>query len=305
MKTIALVNCTATKTRVPEAGLQAASLPKVSLSSLADEWYRRGRRAGERVPAGQLYSGRTFTTTLQSTAEYGVEVQVVSAGFGVVDPKRSIPSYSLTVTADSADCILTRVSGSKAITASDWWNALTAHKGVTNIASLIEQESTALIVLALTSVYLTMITKELVALPEKALSRVRIVGPKRLDRLPEVLRPLVMPYDNRLNGPDSKSRGTEFDFAHRALLSFIRLIHEDTSIQSAAAHARRVRLSLKHARAPVKATRERITDEALRERIRLLKWKISSASEGLRTLRERYKIACEQSRFARLWACQQ
>lgn len=301
MKIIALANCTANKTATPANDLRAASLKRDSLQLVAREWRKRIKNASERFSVSSLYCGRSFTLTLNAATCYGTSVYVLSAGLGVLNVHDTAPSYSLTVTPNSKDFILAKATDKAVVTASDWWSALTGYNDVASISDLVEQNKSALILCGLSSAYLSMIADELVALPKRDLHRVRIVGPKHCNNIPEPLQPLVMPYDTRLNGLDSEIRGTEFDFAQRALASFIKLVHDDKSICSAADHAKRVRLSLSSKRTPKKSNRKKVTDIVLLQHIRSIKKQASSISAGLRTLRKGRKIACEQNRFSRLW----
>lgn len=302
MKIIAVANCTAAKTKTPSTPLRAATLERMPLPLVASEWRRRARNTSERVAVSSLYCGRGFNTAVDAATRYGASIHVLSAGFGVLALRDSIPSYSLTVTPDTKDFILARAADPAAVTSLDWWAALTGYDAIRSISDLVENNRSALILLGISSAYLEMISNELVGLPERDLDRLRIIGPKRCDHLTEVLRSLVMPYDDRLNGPDSEMRGTEFDFAQRALASFVRLIHRDKSIGTPEEHAKRVRLSLGQKRVSKKVKRKRITDESLLRHVRSIKKRSTSISAGLRTLRKERKIACEQNRFARSWA---
>jgi len=302
MKIIAIVNCTATKTTAPPNNLRAAALARMSLPLLAREWRKRVQNAGELIQVANLYCGRGFNMAVNAASLYGADIHVLSAGLGMLDLHNSVPSYSLTLNSDSQDYILARTTDCGPVTAHDWWSALTGCDGVAAVTDLVGKNKSAVILLGLSSIYLSMISEELLSLPEHHLRRIRIVGPKRSDRLPLILQSLVMPYDDRLNGPDSGIRGTEFDFPQRALTSFIRLVHHDRYIDSETNHAKRVRLSLGQMRSPKRERRTRVTDASLLSHIRSIKKRVSSITAGLRTLRKERKVACEQRRFSRLWA---
>src|SRR3546814_1067715 len=77
------------------------------------------------------------------------------------------------------------------------------------------------LLVALSEAYIEMLAPELIALPSDDLARVRIFTASPAARMPDALRPLRMPYDNRLDGPDSPCPGTLNDFASRALAHFV------------------------------------------------------------------------------------
>jgi len=289
----------------PSADLCASALKRMALPLLVREWRKRIREAPIKVPVANLYCGRGFQTAVQAADQFGAAIHVLSAGMGIVNICDAVPSYSLTVTRGSRDFILKKVSESTSATSYDWWSTLTGYNGTTSVSDVLDKNRTALVLLGITSAYLSMIADELASLSERQLHRVRIIGPKYTDGLPEALQSLVMPYDKRLNGPDSDMRGTEFDFAQRALASFIRLTHDDKSIASPAQHAKRVRLSLSQKRAPRKEKRKQVSDAMLRRHIGAIRKHVFSISAGLRTLRKQKKVACEQNRFSRIWVQQE
>lgn len=300
MATTLLINCTAKKTLAPPSELRARSLPRAGVRGLAAEWGRRVRREPGTLQAGQLYRGRSFRETYAACARLGSAIGVVSAGMGVVGVEDSIPPYSLTVTARDADSILSRCSAGDSTSAS-WWQALLQQDGMEGLSAFFERTGTSLVVLAVSTAYLEMLTDEVASLPAKHLARLRILGPKDASVLPMAVQEYVMPYDGRLNGPDTPMRGTELDFPHRAAVSFLKLVTNDKRRDTAAGHARRVRLSLSHMRPQKRAKRERLTDAAIRNYIRQIKATTNSMAIGLKKLRTSHGVACEQQRFRKLW----
>jgi hypothetical protein len=110
-----------------------------------------------------------------------------------------------------------------------------------------------------------------------------------------------MPYDDRLDGPDSTNRGTRSDFAGRALRHFAELTRGEPQGHSAAEHAAKVSATLDGWRMPAKVARIRHDDAALLDLIRA-HWDAErgSSSRLLRRFRDDLGIACEQGRFAKL-----
>src|SRR3546814_17412501 len=77
------------------------------------------------------------------------------------------------------------------------------------------------LLVALSEAYIEMLAPELIALPSDDLARVRIFTASPAARMPDALRPLRMPYDNRLDGPDSPCPGNSNDFASLSLAHFV------------------------------------------------------------------------------------
>jgi hypothetical protein len=301
MSTVLLINCTARKAAAPARELQARSLPKADLPSLAREWGRRVRRAPADLAAGQLYSGRGFRDTYAACAKLGARLAVVSAGLGIVAVDEHVPAYGLTVSTGHRDSIQARCVASAPGTSADWWRYLGSHGQRRGLTQFLADCDSELVVIALPAPYLQMLTDELASLRKRDLARIRIVGPKSATKLPVALHDIVMPYDNRLNGPDTPIPGTELDFPHRAAISFLKLVRQDKGSNSIASHSRRVRLSLSRLRPAKKHNRERLSDARVRAAIKKLKDETNSMATALKLLRSRHQVACEQQRFRKLW----
>lgn len=296
------INCSARKTAVPTSSLRARSLPRGTARDLATDWRARRSDANGRIAARRLYAGRGFSLAYEVAKSTGAQLRVVSAGMGLLHPETPVPSYSLTLSRGTRDCILSRAPKNQAFTSQEWWQAIRSQAPEARpFERLLATYPKALLLLALTGPYLDMITAELTALSESARDRVRVVGLTRAHVLPEELRPYVMPYDSRLNDVDGKMRGTAFDFPSRALVHFTELVKLDRRIANATSHARRVRQSLAHWTAPELNPRRRVDNKALLRKIKKLKADRFSRTAGLRHLRRELGIACEQGRFMAAW----
>ena len=146
-----------------------------------------------------------------------------------------------------------------------------------------------------------MVEHELLRLPERLLSRVRLFSGAADVALP--LRRVLMPYDGRLNGANSALPGTGTDFAARALADFTRWILPELPDADLEAHRGAVVRRLSSWAYNSRLIRERHTDEQLSALI-TEHWNDAgfSASRMLRYFRDELGIACEQARFARLFA---
>lgn len=295
-----VTNCSSRKTVAPVPTLRARSLPRGTAPDLAGEWRARQRTADGRIAARNLYAGRGFSLAADVARSSGSELRIVSAGMGLIRPDTVVAPYSLTLSAGSPDCVLRRAAPSTPFSAQEWWQAIRSPlPGTSPFRRLLAARPRSLFVLALTQPYLNMVAAELQGLADQ--DRLRVLGLSNPHSLPEHLRGCVMPYDRRLNDVNRPVRGTTFDFPVRALQHFVELVKGDRRIDSASAHARRVRQALAHWEEPVASMRRRIDDAALRREIKKLKSQNLSRSAGLRHLRQERGIACEQDRFALAW----
>jgi hypothetical protein len=302
MQLLIAINCSARKTAAPVPNLRARSLPRGATCDLAEEWRTRCSHADGYVAARRLYSGRGFSLAYGVGTSTGAQLRVVSAGMGLLHPETAIPAYSLTLSEGTHDCILGRASRNEAFTSQEWWQAIRSRvAGAKPFERLLAAYPRGLLLLALTRPYLNMLTDELAALRDAARERVRIIGHTQAQMLPEELRVCVMPYDARLNDVARDMRGTTFDFPSRALVHFAELVKLDKRIEDTKSHARRVRQSLAHWRAPELNARKHIDDNTLRREVRALKDGNFSRTAGLRHLRRELGFACEQGRFMASW----
>lgn len=301
MQLIVAVNCTSKKTAQAGRSLCARDLERGDLAQLAKEWrFRVEAASAQQVPARELYSGRAFALASKTAQGAGAELYVLSAGMGFVKQDAPVPPYNLSVAPNSDDCILLR-SCAEPFTSSQWWAALHEAQGSRPLAKLLSRRPKAMLILAATRPYIAMVEEELMSLTAAQMSRLRIVGPTRAEGLPELLRPSVMPYDDRLDDVEFGLQGTRFDFAARALTHFVGLVGDDECVQSPQDHAKRVRLSLSKGRAPERLQRERIDAAALRRHVRALKKAGESKTSALAKLRRDLGYACEQQRFSSAW----
>jgi hypothetical protein len=301
---IVIAACSNRKKIEPARILRAASVPEGALLAVASSWTGRVRAATKRVRADALYCGRSFVEAKAAARRLGADFYIVSAGLGLVRESAKIPPYSATIVGSSRDNVLGRISDGKGAPAlAEWWRALTRRSPVGNALNAVVRQSSGLILIALPSAYLAMLAGDLVHVHGRSLRRVRIFTGAVPEALPEKLRHLVMPYDDRFDGPDSDMRGTRTDFASRALRHFVDRILQDYPDGDLAVHARAVRTALQGLRkAPVHA-RLRRSDAELINLIRK-HWKEADGKSGrmLRVLRDDLGIACEQSRFVKLFA---
>lgn len=296
---LALMPCTRRKATPALPELRASSLPRNSVEERAVGWVARVGAAKAAMPAESYYKGRGIYLGRNA----GCDLGFVSAGLGIVRADRAIPAYDLTIAPGDSENVLDGMV--PAVGPTVWWAALRSAFDAVGEARGLSATITAeegLVLLALTGPYLAMLRDELAELSPESLDRLRLFTSPATpvgDRL-EAVR---IPYDARLDGPDSPCRGVVGDFAMRALADFAKGIavqHPDaTAIEHGAAVAERL---ASWRPAATRATRRTATDAELLSEIALARGRgIATASAMLRHLRDAMGIACEQGRMRRLW----
>lgn len=303
MQVALISSCTNRKKRPPPSDLLARTLPQGSLEAVAIEWVRRISLSTKDLSARDLYAGRAFTEALAAAKAGGGGFHIVSAGLGLVGADDQAPSYSLTVAGDDEDNAL-RKATPRGAKPSHWWKALTlAQSKERPLSHLIAQQVDRSFVLALPSSYVELVADDLAAVSDRDLTRVRIVGLPNLEKyLPKTITKAFVPYDERLEAASEGRAGTRSDFPQRAARHFIESIWRTQPSASTEEHRQAVTSFLSKLKTPARPERVRHTDEMLKEVIREF-WDESEGrvTNGLRLLRRKRQIACEQSRFKRLF----
>lgn len=293
-----LTACTNRKRLAAAAELRAEALDPGSLCDVAEQWVRRLSAANERVRARRLYAGRNFQEAEAAAAQIGADLAVVSAGLGVVDADTLVPPYALSVVEASSDSVLARIVEGDA---RQWWGEVSTHSPFSRPLATVVAGSTGIVIAALSEAYLTMVADDLLSLQSVDAARLRIVTRAPAERIDPRLHDRLMPYDDRLDGPDSPVRGTRGDFAPRAARHFVRDIVAKSPEGSAHEHARLVGDALETWRPAPAFDRARHDDDTLLEIIRK-HWEMAGGQSTrlLRVLRDDLNIACEQGRFVGL-----
>ena len=312
MKFLVVSSCTSRKrapVRVGDDSLRVSSLRNGGYESVARQWKDLVSASEVKHHASLLYCGRTVTDANKATEAVSGQLAFVSAGMGVVlDVRKSskgdeekIPSYSLTVSPGNPDSV-ERVIGKNFLSVK-WWLALTKALGTSDrLKHLIEDRSCHLAFLAMPASYIEMVSGELKALSSKDLGKLRIFGPRRISDVPKFLQSAVMPYDERLNSKKIGMAGTESDFAQRALLHFVTKIFPSYKSANQSEHAAVVVKFL----APYSYERKKIGIKLNdKEIIKLVRKLVKELGLGqgkmLRHLRDNEGIACEQTRFRKIF----
>lgn len=286
--------CSSRKKAPAAPGMHAAALTAGSVDDVARQWKSSLRTAPREHTSYTLYGGRAFTEAALAAKSASAPHYFLSAGLGLVGPDEKIPAYAMTTVGSSDENVLRKCP--QGTTAADWWvKALSPGA----LADLIGRAS-GRVLLALPSVYLEMVQDELLCLSSCALAKVRIFTAGNSKLRPSPIEECIMPYDARLDGPDSPIPGTTSDFASRALRHFVGIVRQ-TDKPELSDDKSLVACALAGMRMPKTPKRERVSDGDIREALTAA-WENAQGNRQrlLRHLRDVLLISCEQSRFARI-----
>lgn len=293
--TSVITTCTSRKSVRPTRPSTPVSLTKGPQAALQIAWIERLSKLPARHSVSQLYAGRGFGLAEGAAASVGAGLYVLSAGLGLVASDSQVPVYGLTVSPGHAESVVARVEGD--FDPAAWFEVLL--KGPYSIQwADTFGDSRGRVLIALTRPYAEMVGSSLRALPPRSLARLRIFGASLSAFLPREVQCAAMPYDARL---DAITPGTRADFSQRALDHFVREIACKVGYQDIEADSEAVRRTLAKVTAPERARRPRRTDDEILRLIRKQLRSQSGIARVLRALREQDGVACEQSRFSRLY----
>ena len=297
--TIVITTCTNRKRKPIPDSLHASVLQQAPIAEVASDWVAHLSAVADVFPARDIYGGRSFKEALLAADLLGARLLIVSAGLGLVSAEKRVPPYACTVLVDAPDSIASRVLGEYSV--ADWWQALSGASPFSQSLVSAVASTDRLVCAALSDAYIEMIADDLCALPVTVLVRLRLFTRAPLERVAPPLRPFVMPYDDRLDGPDSPVRGTRSDFAGRALHHFAEYVASEIDGRSADEHRAAVAAAICGWRMAGRFDRQRLDDAAVLDLIRD-NWDAEhgSSTRLLRCLRDDLGVACEQGRFADL-----
>jgi hypothetical protein len=293
---LVITTCTNRKRKPVPYHLQMRALSSAQMADVAADWCGRLRKAVVLHPASDIYGGRGFREAEAAASLLDARLMVVSAGLGLIDAVRSVPPYASTILHGVPDGVPARVKGG--FSASGWWAAISAGSPFSVSLRRAADDHPGLILAALSDAYIEMVSADLLSLPEAARARLRLFTRASIKRVPPELRSSVMPYDDRLDGPDSRIQGTLGDFASRALHHFAKNIALAQDTRSESEHAAAVEGLLGGQRLPEKIRRVRYDDAAMLDLIRS-RWD-DPEGRSLRRFRDEFNVACEQGRFRAL-----
>jgi len=296
---IVVTNCTTRKRSFVPAVTLSARDHSESLSTIAQRWMSSLEHAPRTATAEELYVGRAMTEVKRVTCTLRTEFYVVSAGLGLVHESTPVPNYDLTVASGQGP--LSEALQSSGASAAHWWRLLADRSPRrTPLADLVRKTAPRIVLLALPSSYLSLVSDDLAEIDDEARLRLRIfTSTAGLRTIPKKLANCVLPYDDRLESLPGFD-GTRADFPQRALRHFVlELRAHPLSLTDAKSAVHQALGGLQPRTVPVRAKR---TDDQIIDLIRS-HWTAYSGNSArlLRVLRDREFVACEQSRFRELW----
>ncbi len=299
--TILITTCTKRK-RIPiPPSLRASSLRQDTQHNVLCEWHTRLAQNPPTGKASSIYCGRAFREACETSRENSAPLWIISAGLGFLPEGEMIPPYSLTISASNPDSIQTKIRGAR-FSPSMWWREINVLRGAQNpISRLIADNPSTLFVIALSQPYVALIQDDILSLSDPYIRRIRLIGLALTPVLHSRLQEMVMPYDERFDGPDGNNVGTRSDFAQRAMRHFATEIIRNSQKSDPITHAEQVRHFLSDRPRREIPVRRRLSDREIMDVI--VKVRASSGgncSNMLRLVRKK-GIACEQSRFQRLY----
>jgi hypothetical protein len=303
MGEIAIITTCTNRKRAPiPDALLARNLPVSTMTEVAREWSVRLKTANPVIHAKDLYAGRAFREATNVAERVAAKFMIISAGYGLIPDDHQMAPYDLTITPHSDDSISKRLTSIQ-FDPQDWWEALNQEFGLTApISDAIRKAPETTFIIALSGSYLRLIRNDLLRLDDEEIQRVRLTGLRPSENIPRRLASVTLPYDDRLDGPDSPIPGTRGDFAQRSLRHFIDEVFLTTPEGSPEVHSRSVASALKNLRRPVKFNRTPMSDDDL---VTLIRENLSivngQSTKMLRHLRDNLQIACEQKRFQGLF----
>lgn len=280
--------CSAVKRRAPS--LQGSALPRAAQPQIAEAWLDMLRHAKPTDRADEVYGGRSFGLAKGVARQFDADLAIVSAGLGYVKGETRVPSYDFTLARGNS--LGSHVLGG--IDVHKWWKAMLG--GPFSSSPTDDFASRQLVLVCLSRAYAPFVAPELSSVPTE---RLRIFGTSLNGALPESLKACVLPYDDRL--ASLGFTGTRSDFAQRALAHYATHVHSGGSLADDRA---RVLATMKGGHYPMPTKiHASVDDDAIRAWIRkLLPIVGARRSPMLQHLRHVEGIACEQRRFARLFA---
>lgn len=299
MATVAIsalvTNCSAQKSAESAPGLSYEDLAPGAQRAVEVQWLTALERSSPAVRARDLYTGRGVRRMQRLADSLGAQLFVASAGLGLVSGEDKVPSYDLSASGSTESAVQGRVLDS--FSPRDWWASLQQSRYATRIGDVFARKA-GLVLVAISNAYVPLLVDELAGLEQALRLRLRLFGAVD-SKYPADLRHLLMPYDARL---DALIRGSKVDFAQRAAEHFVTSMSTNTSFPNAIEEQRSwVKSNLDAVVVKPVEKRQAVDDERIRQLARKLAKQGLSHTKALAVLRQQHGIACEQSRFRRLF----
>ncbi len=273
------------------------------MSEVAHKWQGLIASSEPRYKAEDLYCGRSMREVHLSVESLKADLWIASAGLGLISSGTEIPAYSLTTAGNGLDSIRLKIDRDNWSPSGWWGHVKSMGVGISSLSKLLGKRKQALCLMALPKAYASLMMDDFLGLNPKQRSRIRLFGMSLASVMPAEFHRYIMPYDDRLDGPNSSCPGTRSDFAARALRHFSGLLQEGKAGGTDSADDQKtVRKSLKGWGRPNIPKRTTKTDPEIQALI-VTHWQTVSgqSTRMLRYLRDDLQVACEQGRFRQLF----
>lgn len=297
-----VVTCTNRKRQPVPGDLRMRTIRQRSIERRFDAWIDRLATSDTpAVPADQLYGGEHWqiARTLDQRAArggYAVRVWVCSAGYGLVPLTAPLRPYAATFAFGQADSVATTTPSAR-----EWWDRHTSWAGhgtgpaPRSLAELAAHASRAALLLVLSGPYLRACGHDVLAAADQLRHPDQLSVISTGSSVPSDLREFVLPADGRLQGV----LGGSMQALNVRIAAHLLETHRAPLQRTALADSVAV-LSQGRSR-PAPLQRTPLSDEEVRAFITTHWTESATHTRLLRQLRDS-GLACEQQRFARLFA---
>jgi hypothetical protein len=295
-----IASCSSKKRIKPANGLDESAPNAFDLNAFATKWVATVRGTKVTTNPNNMYAGVGFVAIRNAVEYLNADVKFLSAGMSLVDSNQNIPSYNLTINNNGGPTPFAKVDVSG--NSNDWWNALNRAYGYQEpIYNAIKQHD-GFVYIALPALYLEMVKPELVKVVNEFPHKIRIISSTKI-KVGDALAKVTIRYDQRLNKLENGPSGANASFSQRALLHFSRVIKDNhAEYFSASEQQGLVDNYFKNIDERKITKRAKISEEELVNHVqKALHKKLIPRSKLLENLRQIDGIACEQSRFYRVY----
>lgn len=279
--------------------LETYSIQANDLEEFSEKWVVRVHQAKDTYKSTDVYAGVGVSASKSAAVILNAELQFLSAGMSLINSSKLIPGYNLTIS-NQGPTPFTQVK--KAGTPQNWWNSLNKAFGYTTPLINIIREHIGPVYLALPSNYLIMIEDELTKAIQESPKKIRVITSSKID-INATLASVAIRYDQRLNTVSNGPSGANASFVQRALLNFARIISKHSAEdESVATQQTLVNDFFKDIDNVGKVKRLKVSESHLFTIIQsALANENVSQYKLLESLRHSEGIACEQTRFKRVY----
>ncbi len=301
MKAVVITSCTLRKRTGLPVPIKVPTCFVGTHQELAHQWRTKSLAIGTRIPAEELYVGRSVFEAKSAAKHLNANLYFSSTGFGLVADREYLPNYDLTISNGRGNIRTAIINETFSPTL--WWAVINQAKSQPTPILRIAKNSDTILFISLSRNYLEMIHDELLSISRKyGIDRLRIFTSRDgAQSLADVLKPAWIPYDERFDGIGSPNPGTRSDFPQRVMRHFVTEIYRPRFPNLTREKKKVVDLMNQLTARVIPARIRKSDDELLALMDRHWDRAKGQASTMLRVLRDDLLVACEQKRFAGLF----